>query len=100
MKMNLFDLFARKRQPEIDRHARELYEMLRDEKYTESPYQKEDMGDDMWIVKQLMWDYWKPRYMVDERNRTSSWTGIATYRRWTSRILTWIRSGMYPKKPC
>lgn len=71
MKMNLFDLFARKRQPEIDRHARELYEMLRDEKYTESPYQKEDMGDDMWIVKQLMWDYWKPRYMVDERNRTA-----------------------------
>lgn len=68
--MKMFSFFSRNRQQqEVDRYAREMYEMLRDWKYTESPYKKEDLGDDMWIVKQLMWDYWKSRYLVDERNR-------------------------------
>lgn len=48
-----------------------LYKMLSENQYKEYPYEQSDLGEDMTLVNQEIYGYWKPRYLIDERNKTA-----------------------------
>ena len=47
----------------------ELYQLLMDMIYEERPYQKSDIGDDMFLIDQLFSSWWKPRFLIDEKTK-------------------------------
>lgn len=49
----------------------ELYKTLSAEEYTQYPYEKETLGEDMCVINQVVCGYWKPRYLIDESNKTA-----------------------------
>lgn len=51
--------------------SQELYKKLSGTIYSQYPYKKNDQGEGMWIVEQAIGEYWKPRYLVDEINKTA-----------------------------
>ncbi|MBO5427218.1 MAG: hypothetical protein J5996_02190 [Prevotella sp.] len=60
-----------------------LYNTLGAEKYTHYPYEKQCLDDDMYVINQAIGEYWKPRYLVDEKNKTAvefmdRWTTLQT----------------------
>lgn len=46
-----------------------LYRILRDVKFCNDPYRKEGLGDGMSIVYQLFGQWWKPRYLIDGKEK-------------------------------
>lgn len=60
-----------------------LYKTLCADTYTQYPYEKRSLDEDMYVINQVIGEYWKPRYLVDEKNKTSvefmdSWTTLQT----------------------
>lgn len=51
--------------------AHELYKALRVEEYAQYPYEKQNLGDGMCVVNQVIGEYWKPRFLMDGRNRSA-----------------------------
>lgn len=51
--------------------AHRLYETLSAETFAQGEYEKHGLDEDMYVIKQLFGDYWKPRYLVDEKNKTA-----------------------------
>lgn len=51
--------------------ACELYKTLGAEKYTLYPYGKEALGEEMYVVSQVVCGCWKPRYLIDDRSKTA-----------------------------
>lgn len=47
--------------------AEKLYTVLNTEIYKNRPFETEDLGDDMCVVNEAIWEYWKPRYLMDHR---------------------------------
>ena len=47
--------------------AEKLYKVLNTTVYQDRPFETEDLGDDMSIVNEAIWEYWKPRYLMDHR---------------------------------
>lgn len=47
----------------------ELYNTLLDEKYSKYPYEKSDLKEGMVLVNEVMYQYWKPRYLVDNNTK-------------------------------
>ncbi len=47
--------------------AEKLYKELNTAKYQNRPFETEDLGEDMSIVNEAIWEYWKPRYLMDHR---------------------------------
>lgn len=63
--------------------AHALYKTLNADRYTQYPYKKQDLDDGMCVINQVIGEYWKPRYLIDERNKTavefmSSYTVLQT----------------------
>lgn len=63
--------------------AQRLYKTLNADTYTKYPYEKRSLGEDMHVINQVIGEYWKPRYLVDEKNKTAiefmdSWTTLQT----------------------
>lgn len=52
-------------------YEEKLYRILLNARYYKTPYETTDKGDDMALVKQSMWGWWKPRFLMDHRNRTA-----------------------------
>lgn len=82
--MKKFKLFGNSSQIE-DNGACELYKVLSTEEYTQYPYEKCDLDDDMSVINQVIGGYWKPRFLMDDRNQTAvefmdSWTTLKTIR--------------------
>ena len=78
-KIKLFGNCSQKR----NTGACELYKALCVEKYTQYPYEKCDLNDGMSVINQVIGEYWKPRFLMDERNKTAvefmdSWTTLKT----------------------
>lgn len=48
-----------------------MYKALCAEKYTQYPYRKEELGEDMYVIEQVICGYWKHRYLIDERDKTA-----------------------------
>ncbi len=68
--MKKFSLFGRDEKTVVSA-SRELYKKLGEPVYFQYPYRKESLDEMMWIVYQVIGGYWKPRYLVDERNGTA-----------------------------
>lgn len=47
------------------------YTALSAEKYTQYPYEKEELGEDMYVINRVVCGYWKHRYLIDERSKTA-----------------------------
>lgn len=68
--MKKLKLFGRSTQIE-GTAAHELYQALCGEEYSRHPYEKIDLDEGMSVVNQVIGEYWKPRYLIDERNETA-----------------------------
>lgn len=66
--MGIFNFWARKK---AEWDSRSLYEMLDSEKYARRPYNRSDHKEGMSVIEQLRGEYWKPRYLMDDRNKTA-----------------------------
>ncbi len=80
--MKILDLFGKGTQ-EKENANKELYVKLCAEEFSRRPYEKEDLKDGMYVVNQSIGGYWKPRFLVDERNKTAveimnEWTILLT----------------------
>lgn len=69
--MKKFNLFGKEKETQVDPIANFMYKALSAEKYTQRPYQKEDLGENMYIINESICGYWKPRYLIDDRNKTA-----------------------------
>jgi len=47
----------------------QLYAELQDAQYSERPYERRDLGEQMEIIKESIYGWWKPRFLVDHRAR-------------------------------
>ena len=65
--MNIYDKISRMIGKES--YEQKMYKLLSDEKYQNSPYETRDLGEDMAIVKQTIFGWWKPRFLMDHRTR-------------------------------
>jgi len=63
IKENISRMFGRISEEE------KLYQELMTEKYGEYPYERKDWGEDMSLIKEVIWQYWKPRYLLDHREK-------------------------------
>ena len=68
--MKKFKLFGNS-SPIENTDARELYKALSAEEYTQYPYEKCDLDDGMSVINQVFGEYWKPRFLMDERNKAA-----------------------------
>lgn len=60
-----------------------LYKTLCVDTYTQYPYEKQSLDEDMYVINQVIGEYWKPRYLVDGKNKTAVefmdiWTTLQT----------------------
>ena len=65
--MNIYDKISRMIGKES--YEQKMYKLLSDEKYQNSPYETRDLGEDMAIVKQTIYGWWKPRFLMDHRTQ-------------------------------
>lgn len=80
--MKKFILFGKGTQKE-GTDVQDLYKILSVEEYTHYPYEKQSLGEEMYVINQVIGEYWKPRYLIDEKNKTAvefmdSWTTLQT----------------------
>lgn len=64
-----FNLFEKKRETFSESQSKELYVRLCNETYSQYPYSKNDKGDDMGLIQQVIGEYWKPRYLLDHKTK-------------------------------
>ena len=48
------------------------YKRLCAPQYKEYPYEQRDLGEGMTLVNQVIGEYWKPRYLMDNSERAST----------------------------
>lgn len=46
-----------------------LYSILNVSSYAEYPWQKEDLGEGMFLISQVIREYWKPRFILNDRTK-------------------------------
>ena len=51
--------------------ACELYKALSVGEYNQYPYERCKLDDGMSVINQVIEGYWKPRFLIDERNKTA-----------------------------
>ena len=54
-----------------DSAAHELYMSLCEDKYQRYPYEKNSLGEGMFVINQVIGEYWKPRYLIDGKKETA-----------------------------
>lgn len=70
MKKMFFNIYEKGMQVE-ENAALSLYKTLCVDTYTQYPYDKQSLGEEMYVINQVIGEYWKPRYLVDEKNKTA-----------------------------
>lgn len=65
--MNIYDKISRMLGKES--YEQKMYKLLSVEKYQNTSYETQDLGEDMAIVKQTIWGWWKPRFLLDHRSQ-------------------------------
>ncbi len=61
--MNIYDKIQR--MPGTETYEQKMYQLLNTEHYTKGRYRHDDMGEGMALVWQLVWSWWKPRFLLD-----------------------------------
>ena len=46
-----------------------LYTLLNTERYRKSPYETVDLGENMSVIKQVIWGWWKPRFLLNHNTK-------------------------------
>ena len=46
-----------------------LYKVLNTDEYKERPYEYSDLGEGMAVIKESMWGWWKPRYLLNHNTK-------------------------------
>lgn len=49
--------------------AEKLYKLLHTDIYNSQPYNTEDLGEGMSVVNEVIWQYWKPRFLLDHKTQ-------------------------------
>lgn len=62
--MKLFDIFKKENAPKANEQAHELYNKLMSPE-CQRIYNFEDYGENMTIAKEVILQYWKPRFLLD-----------------------------------
>lgn len=65
--MNIYDKI--RRMPGNETYEQKMYQLLNTEHYTNGHYQHDDMGEGMTLVWQVIWNWWKPRFLLDHTTR-------------------------------
>lgn len=66
--MKLFDVFKKRNAPTTKEPARKLYDKLMSPEY-QLIYNFEDYGENMTIAKEVILQYWKPRFLLDHNTK-------------------------------
>jgi len=67
--MNIMNIFKANANRTNDSSARELYSKLNTEMYKSHPWQTEGLGENMSVVKEVIMQYWKPRFLMDHHTK-------------------------------
>lgn len=54
-----------------DSEEERLYSTLSKRQYKEYPYEHRDLGENMTLVNEDIYGYWKPRYLLDNESKTA-----------------------------
>ena len=46
-----------------------LYQLLTTDRFRNRPYETNDLGEGMAVIKESMWGWWKPRYLVNHNTK-------------------------------
>lgn len=68
--MKIFNLFDKSKQVE-ETAANVLYGTLSVDMFTQYPYEKQSLGEEMYVIKAVIGEYWKPCFLVDEKNKSA-----------------------------
>lgn len=60
--MSFFDFL---KMLKVERKTNELYHLLCEEKYSNYPFQTENLDEGMVLVSEVIMQHWKPRYLLD-----------------------------------
>ncbi len=63
--MNIYDKISRMQGNET--YDEKMYQLLNTEHYCQEPYRTDDLGEEMSLIEQLIWSWWKPRFLLDHR---------------------------------
>lgn len=63
--MDINNIFTKNKHNGSDSEARELYVRLNNEIYKSGSWQTEDRGEGMAVISQVIRQYWKPRFLLD-----------------------------------
>lgn len=66
--MKLSDFFRKRSAPKVNEQARALYNKLMSPEY-QLIYKFEDYGENMAIAKEVIMQYWKPRFLLDNNTQ-------------------------------
>lgn len=66
--MKLFDIFKKENAPKANEQARELYNKLMSPE-CQRIFNFEDYGENMTIAKEVILQYWKPRFLLDNNTQ-------------------------------
>ncbi len=68
--MNIYDRIS-KMAGEPGSYDEKMYRILSSDKYATGEYQKQKLGEGMEVVNQLIWGWWKPRFLLNHNLKTA-----------------------------
>ena len=64
--MKIFDIFKKSESTHTDEQAKALYSQLTSPAY-QIIYRIEDIGEGMSLAEEVIMQYWKPRFLIDNK---------------------------------
>ena len=68
--MNIYDRIS-KMADEPGTYDEKMYRILSTDKYATGEYQKQNLGEGMEVVNQVIWGWWKPRFLLNHNLKTA-----------------------------
>lgn len=68
--MNIYDRIS-KMADEPGTYDEKMYRILSTDKYDSGEYKKEKLGEGMEVVDQVIWGWWKPRFLLNHNLKTA-----------------------------
>ena len=68
--MNIYDRIS-KMAEEPGTYDEKMYRILSSDKYATGEYHKQKLGEGMEIVNQVIWGWWKPRFLLNHNLKTA-----------------------------
>lgn len=68
--MNIYDKIN-KMADEPGTYEEKMYRILSSDKYAKDGYEKRSLGEGMEIVNQVIWSWWKPRFLLNHNLKTA-----------------------------